>query len=55
MAYFQRLFPDIDIPQLLDVIICVSDSYQLHLTDMAIHNLVVHTAIAIGRASRGIP
>ncbi|MFR7417900.1 BglG family transcription antiterminator [Megasphaera massiliensis] len=51
--YFQRLFPDIDIPQLLDVIICVSDSYQLHLTDMAIHNLVVHTAIAIGRAQQG--
>lgn len=53
VAYFQRLFPDIDIPQLLDVIICVSDSYQLHLTDMAIHNLVVHTAIAIGRAQQG--
>lgn len=52
-AYLQRLFPDIDIPQLLDVIICVSDSYQLHLTDMAIQNLVVHTAIAIGRAQQG--
>lgn len=52
VAYFQRLFPDIDIPQLLDILICVSDSYQLHLTDMAIHNLVVHTAIAIGRAQQ---
>lgn len=53
VAYFQRLFPDIDIPQLLDILICISDSYQLHLTDMAIHNLVVHTAIAIGRAQQG--
>jgi lichenan operon transcriptional antiterminator len=51
--FYASLFPDADFSVLLDIIMQISESYELHLTDTAIYNLVVHTAIAIERARHG--
>lgn len=51
--FYAKLFPNADFSVLLDIIMKISESFELHLTDTAIYNLVIHTAIAIERAQHG--
>lgn len=49
-AFYQGLFPDIDFCKISDIILQVIARREIKLTDTALKNLLIHTAIAIQRA-----
>lgn len=50
--FFLQLFKDIDLSALEKIIVQVINAYELHLTDMAVQNLLLHLAIAMKRAGQ---